>query len=235
MRRPVIGICAAVEQVTWGPWELQAALMPMPYLLAVQRAGGIALLLPPDPLLEQEPDELLDMLDGLMMAGGTDIGPSSYGAAAEPETKSGYEGRDSFELALARRALERDMPLLGVCRGMQLLNVAAGGTLVQHLADTDKHRHTPGVFGDHGVRLEPGSLAARATGAAESAVKSHHHQGVERLGEGLEATGWDEDGTVEAIEMPERGFALGVLWHPEQDEQSNVVAALVAEARERMA
>jgi putative glutamine amidotransferase len=234
VRRPVIGICAAVEQVAWGPWELQAALMPMPYVLSVQRAGGIALLLAPDPLLEQQPDDLLDMLDGVMMAGGTDIGPSSYGAPAEPETKSGYEGRDSFELALARRALERDIPLLGICRGMQLINVAAGGTLVQHLPDTDKHRHTPGVFGDHGVRLAPDSLAARATGAETSSVKSHHHQGVAALGDGAIASGWDEDGTIEAIELPERAFALGVLWHPEQDEQSNVVAALVAEARERM-
>lgn len=210
-------------------------MLPMTYLLAVQRAGGIALLLPPDPLLEQEPDELLDLLDGVIMAGGTDIGPSVYGAEAQPETRSGYEGRDSFELALARRALERDIPLLGICRGMQLLNVAAGGTLVQHLPDTGKHRHTPGVFGDHEVSLEPGSLAARVTGSERSPVKSHHHQGVETLGDGAVASGWDEDGTIEAIEYPEHSFALGVLWHPEQDEHSKVVAALVEQARERVA
>lgn len=234
MRRPLIGICAAVEHVTWGPWDLVAALMPMPYVTAVQRAGGIALVLPPDEQIEQDPGELLDLLDGLMMAGGTDISPSTYGAEPEPETRSGYEGRDTFEVALAREALERDIPLLGICRGMQLLNVAAGGTLVQHLPDTAKHRHTPGVFGDHEVTLEPGSLASRATGADNSAVKSHHHQGVDRLGSGSVATGWDEDGTIEAIELPDKSFALGVLWHPEQDERSRVVAALVEEARERM-
>lgn len=234
MRRPVIGVCAAVERVSWGPWNEVSAMLPMTYLLAVQRAGGIALLLPPDPVLEQEPDELLDLLDGLIMAGGTDIGPSSYGAEPHPETRSGYEGRDSFELALARRALERDIPLLGICRGMQLLNVAGGGTLVQHLPDTDKHRHTPGVFGDHEVTLEPGSLASRATGSGRSPVKSHHHQGVDALGEGAVPSGWDEDGTIEAIEYPGQAFALGVLWHPEQDEQSRVVAALVEQARERI-
>lgn len=235
MRRPVVGVCAAVERVSWGPWNELSAMMPMSYLLAVQRAGGIALLLVPDPALEQAPDDLLDLLDGLIMAGGTDIGPSNYGAEPHPETRSGYAGRDTFELALARRALERDIPLLGICRGMQLLNVAAGGTLVQHLPDTGKHRHTPGVFGDHEVEIEAGSLASRATDSDRSAVKSHHHQGVAELGEGAVATGWDEDGTIEAIEFPDRSFALGVLWHPEQDEQSLVVAALVDEARRRIA
>ena len=230
----MIGVCAAVERVSWGPWNELAAMLPLTYLQAVQRAGGISLLLPPDPSLEQEPDALLDLLDGLVLAGGTDIDPSRYGAEPDPETNSGYEGRDGFELALARRALERDLPLLGICRGMQLLNVAAGGTLVQHLPDTARHRHTPGVFGDHDVSLEPGSLAASAAGQERPLVKSHHHQGVERLGEGLAASGWDDDGTIEAIEAPGRAFALGVLWHPEQDEQSRVVAALVEEARERM-
>jgi putative glutamine amidotransferase len=122
------------------------------------------------------------------------------------------------------------MPVLGICRGMQLLNVACGGTLDQHLDNTDRHRHTPGAFGDHEVRLEPGTLAHRAAGAERVPVKSHHHQGIAELGEGLVATGWADDDTVEAIELPDRRFALGVLWHPEEDMKSRVIASLVQEA-----
>jgi putative glutamine amidotransferase len=142
--------------------------------------------------------------------------------------------RDRFELALGHRALERDMPLLGICRGMQMLNVTAGGTLDQHLPDRvghREHRHTPGVFADHSVRLSERSLASRVVGEAQTAVKSHHHQGIDELGEGVEASGWSDDGVIEAIELPERRFALGVLWHPEQDEASRVIGALVAETR----
>jgi putative glutamine amidotransferase len=146
--------------------------------------------------------------------------------------------RDRFEIALARRAIERDMPVLGACRGMQIINVALGGTLEQHLPDvigTDEHRHTPGVFGDHEVTLEPGSLAARATGTERALVKSHHHQGVRDLGDGLVASGWSpDDGLIEAIELPGERFVLGVLWHPEEDEASRVIAALVDAARARV-
>jgi putative glutamine amidotransferase len=190
----------------------------------VQRAGGLALMLPPDPLVTENPDELLDHLDGLVLSGGCDIGDS-------PE-------RDAFEIALGRAALERDMPLLGVCRGMQLLNVALGGGLVDHLPDVvghEGHRHTPGAFSDHRVTLADGSLAARVVGREQEAVKSHHHQGVDALGGGLVASGWaTEDGVIEAIEQPDHRFALGVLWHPEEDEASRVLSALVEEARARM-
>ena len=235
---PVIGMPASVQRGRWGAWEEVADLLPHNYALAVQRAGGIALILPPDPAVAGEPDRVLDLLDALLLAGGADIDPAAYGAAPHPETDRPYPPRDEFELALARRALERDMPLLGICRGMQLLNVAAGGTLAQHLPDVvghDRHRHTPGSFADHEVRLDERSLAARVVGAHETGVKSHHHQGVDRLGDGLVATGWDEiDGGVEAVEVPDRSFALGVLWHPEEDEASRVVGAFVREARERM-
>ena len=209
-------------------------MTPRPYATAVQAAGALALVLPPDDAAAQSPDALLDRIDALLLAGGADIDPASYGAKPHPETKGTWPERDRFELALAHRALERDMPVLGICRGMELLNVALGGTLVQHLPDvlgTNDHRKVPGAFGDHEVRLEPGSLAARAVGAERATVKSHHHQGLDELGDGLRASGWSvPDELVEAVELPELRFTLGVLWHAEQDERSKVIAALVEAA-----
>jgi putative glutamine amidotransferase len=237
LRRPVIGICCALEVARWGAWEAVCNLSSRSYSLAVQRAGGLAVLLPADDVVAESPDELLDLLDGLVLAGGADVDPGSYGARPHSATRGTWPERDRFELALGHRALERDIPLLGICRGMQMLNVAAGGTLDQHLPDRtggDEHRHTPGAFADHSVRLADGSLASRVVGESSSAVKSHHHQGVDELGEGVTASGWAEgDEVVEAIELPERRFALGVLWHPEEDERSRVIGALVDEARAR--
>ena len=232
MIRPVIGICAAIENAQWAAWEVLVNLSPRTYSLAVQRAGGLALILPPDDVAAEAPDELLDMLDGLILAGGSDIDPASYGAQPHPETRGTRPERDRFEIALGTRALERDMPVLGICRGMEMLNVVQGGTLNQHLG-LELHRHTPGVFTDHRVQLEPGSLAARVVGSDTTEVKSAHHQGVEELGEGVVVTGHADDGVVEAIELPDRTFAVGVLWHPEEDERSRVVGSLVAEARDR--
>lgn len=235
MPRPVIGLCAAVESVRWGPWEAAAVMLPQTYALAVQRAGGLALLLPPDDELAEHPDEVLDRLDGVLLGGGADVDPATYGARPDPRTEGTSPARDRFEVGLAWRAFERDLPVLGVCRGMQVLNVAMGGTLVQHLPDAlghEHHRPSPGAFVEHEVRLEPGSLAARATRAERLTVKSHHHQGPDILGEDLVATGWAlPDGSVEAVEAPGRRFALGVLWHPEQDEGSRVVGAFVDAAR----
>lgn len=234
MARPLIGLCASLETARYGVWEELCDLLPHSYAVAVQEAGGVAAILPPDDDVAREPDELLSRLDALVLAGGGDIDPASYGARAHPETKRTREDRDRFELALAHRALERDVPLLGICRGMQMLNVATGGTLVQHLPEMlghGDHAHTPGAFGDHEVQLEPGSLAARAVGANTTTVKSHHHQGVDELGEGLVVSGRAAgDGIPEAIELPDRAFALGVLWHPEADEASRVIAALVEQA-----
>jgi putative glutamine amidotransferase len=234
MARPVIGICTYLETVRWGVWEDRAAMVPAGYVGAVQRAGGIALLLPPDPAAIDDPDPVLDHLDALILAGGVDVGPQTYGADPHPQTDTPNEERDAFELALARRALERDMPVLGICRGMQLMNVAAGGTLLQHLPDVvghGDHRHTPGRFFDHDVRLEASSLAARAAGEDLHATKSHHHQGVDRVADGFRVTGWSElDDLPEAMEDPDRRFALGVQWHPEADETSRLIAALVEEA-----
>jgi putative glutamine amidotransferase len=199
----------------------------------VQRAGGLALILPPDDTVAETPDELLDLLDGLILAGGSDIDPASYGAKPHPETKNTWPERDRFELALGTRALERDMPVLGICRGMEMLNVIQGGTLNQHLG-LELHRHTPGVFTDHRVALEPGSLAARVVGAETTEVKSAHHQGLGVIGEGVVVTGHADDGVVEAIELPDKSFAVGVLWHPEEDERSRVVGSLVSESRDRL-
>ena len=210
-------------------------MAPRAYATAVQAAGAIALLLPPDAAAEQAPEDFLDRVDALILAGGADVDPASYGAEPHAETKGSWPERDRFELALTNAALERELPLLGICRGMQMLNVACGGTIEQHLPDVvghSRHRETPGTFAEHEVRLTSGSLAARAAGAERIAVKSHHHQGVESLGEGLEATGWSErDEVTEAIELGGRPFALGVLWHPEEDIRSRVIGALAEAAR----
>jgi len=208
------------------------------YPAAVQGAGALALVLPPDEAAVSSPDLLLDRIDGLLLAGGADVDPASYGAPPHPETGPVWPERDRFEIALTLRAVERGIPVLGACRGMQILNVAFGGTLHQHLPDvigTDRHRHTPGLFGDHEVRLEPGSLAAGAVGTERSIVKSHHHQGIAELGEGLLATGWSpDDELIEAIELPGERFVLGVLWHPEEDAASRVIAALVEAAKAKV-
>jgi putative glutamine amidotransferase len=234
---PVIGLCTALERARWSVWDQQAVLLPRSYVDAVQRAGGIALLLPPDPAAVEAPDTLLDLIDALLLAGGADMDPSTYGAEPHPSTLGTVPERDAFELALARRAMERDMPFLGICRGMQVMNVARGGTLTQHLPDDyghHDHRRSLGSFddADHDVRLQHDSLAARAAHEELHGTKSHHHQGVERVGEGLEVTGWATiDDLPEAIEVPGNRFALGVQWHPEVDETSPLIAALVEEAR----
>jgi len=233
----VVGLVASVERGRWGVWEEVCDQLPRSYSTAVQRAGGLALLIPPDAALADEPDAALDVVDSLLLSGGSDVDPATYGARPHPRSKPTYPLRDQVEASLARRAIERDTPVLGVCRGMQMLNVALGGTLEQHLADrigSERHSHTPGSYGDHEVRLAQGSLAARAAGEELHTVKSHHHQGVDRVGEGLEVTGWSvDDDVVEAIELSGQGFALGVLWHPEEDERSRVISMLVSEAATR--
>jgi putative glutamine amidotransferase len=230
-----VGICAAIERVRWGTWDETVTMAPRSYVAAVQGAGALASLLPPDDVVVDAPDSLLDRIDALILAGGSDVDPPSYGARPHPETTGTWPERDRFELALARRALALGMPVLGICRGMQIVNVARGGTLVQHLPDLvghKEHRHTAGAFADHEVRLEAGSLAAAAAGGERVTVKSHHHQGIDDLGEGLVESGWSiADGLVEAVELRDHRFALGVLWHPEQEQQSRVVGALVAAAR----
>ncbi len=233
--RPVIGICGAIEQARWGVWDSAAILTPLDYVRSVQRAGGLALIVPPDEQFGLVPEQLLAQVDGLILAGGSDVDPSTYGAQAHPMTAGVVPSRDSSEIALARAAIDQDLPLLGICRGMQVLNVARGGTLNQHLPDThghDGHRRTPGTFegSEHDVRLVGGSLAARTAGEELHTTKQHHHQGVDEIGDGLQVTGLSElDELPEAIELPDRRFVLGVQWHPEVDPDSRVIAAFVAE------
>jgi putative glutamine amidotransferase len=233
---PVVGLSAYRERARWGAWDVETVLLPYDYVRAVHAAGGTALVLPPDPAATADPDRVLDLLHGFVVVGGRDLASAAYGAAPHPTTDEPGEARDAFELAVTARALERDIPFLGICRGMQVMNVARGGTLHQHLPETmghEQHRETLGVFADHEVVLEDGSLAARAAGELEHPTKSHHHQGVDRVGDGLAITGWaSTDRLPEAIEDPSRRFALGVQWHPEADETSRVIAALVEEARD---
>jgi putative glutamine amidotransferase len=236
--RPVIGIGTLFTEASWGVWTQDTALLPFIYVSAVQRAGGLALMLPPDPETTDDPDQMLELIDGLMLAGGADIHPKYYGAEAHPQTKALVPQRDAFELALTKRALELDLPVLGICRGMQLINIAQGGTLLQHVPETfghTDHRRSPGSFdtADHDVRLQDDSLAATAAGERLHGTKSHHHQGVDRIGDGLIATGLSTlDDLTEAIEAPDRRFVLGVQWHPEADERSQVIGALVRAAED---
>jgi gamma-glutamyl-gamma-aminobutyrate hydrolase PuuD len=228
--KPVVGITTYVEPARWGAWELEAALIPYAYVQAVERAGGRALLVPPS---EDAVEETLDALDGLLFSGGNDLDPETYGAAAHPETGGLRPERDRGELALLEAALARDMPVLAVCRGFQVLNVARGGDLVQHLPEVvgdAKHREVAGVFSEHAVRIEDDSKLGGVLG--ESApVKSHHHQGVGTIGQGLREVAWADDGTVEGLEDPDRRFAVGVLWHPEAGDDMKLFEALVAEAQ----
>jgi putative glutamine amidotransferase len=229
-RRPVIGITTYLTLARFGVWEDDAALIPAAYVQAVEAAGGRALLVPPS---MEGIDETLDALDGLLFSGGSDLDPEIYRQEAHAETDGVVPERDRAEIALLEAALERDMPVLAVCRGSQVLNVARGGDLVQHLPDVvgdEKHMHTPGVFADHDVDLVSGTRVQQILGD-HAPVKSHHHQGYGQLGAGLREAARADDGTIEALEDPSRRFALGVLWHPEAGEDFALFEALVEEAR----
>ncbi|WP_106179838.1 gamma-glutamyl-gamma-aminobutyrate hydrolase family protein [Prauserella shujinwangii] len=227
--RPVIGISTYVERARWGVWDTAAALLPRSYVDAVVLAGGVPVLLPS----VGEDTGALAAVDGLVLAGGADVQPARYGRDPHPRTVARPE-RDAYEFALLHAALARGLPVLGVCRGMEVLNVALGGTLTQHLPEvtgTTEHQPAPGRYGSTVVTLAEGSRAARILGP-EAACQCYHHQAVERLGAGLRAVGWARDGTVEAVELPGEHFVLGVQWHPEQDLQDVRLFAALVEAGE---
>jgi putative glutamine amidotransferase len=230
--RPVIGITTYVTPAKWGYWELEAALIPHDYVRAVEEAGGRALLVPPS---DNGIEETLDAVDGIVFSGGSDLDPAHYNADAHPETFGIHEERDRAELELMKAALERDMPVLAICRGIQVMNVARGGNLIQHLPDIVGHEghknDPPGEFIDHDVAIEPNTTLGKILGDSHP-VKSHHHQGLDAVGEGLRVTAHAEDGSIEGVEDPDRRFALGVLWHPEAGEDLKLFQALVEEARE---
>ena len=226
----MIGITTYLTEARFGAWELETALVPASYVKAIEHAGGRPVLVPPS---EDAVDETLDALDALVFSGGSDVNPETYGQDPHPETKGVVPERDRAELTLLEAALARDVPVLAVCRGSQVLNVALGGDLIQHLPEVvgdEKHRHTPGTFADHDVTLERGTRLAELLGE-HAPVKSHHHQGFGRLGSGLRPAARAEDGTLEAVEDPSKRFALGVLWHPEAGDDRRLFEALVDEAR----
>jgi gamma-glutamyl-gamma-aminobutyrate hydrolase PuuD len=225
----VIGITTYVTPAKWSYWESEAALVPAQYVSAVEAAGGRPVLVPPS---AEGVDETLEALDGIIFSGGSDLDPGTYGQETHPETSGVVRHRDEAELGLLSAALERDMPVLAICRGSQVLNVALGGDLVQHLPEVvgdETHKHTPGVFADHDVDVAPGTRLAGVLGD-RAPVKSHHHQGFGRLGEGLVDSARADDGTIEAVEDPSRRFTLGVLWHPEAGEDRKLFEELVREA-----
>lgn len=234
-RRPLVALSAYATRARWGAWEEDTVLLARNYVDAVAAAGGLPVLLPPLPGLV---GQVLDRVDALVLSGGPDIEPSRYGQEARAQTQTPHTARDDAELELLARAVAGRVPVLGVCRGMQLLNVARGGTLHQHLPDVagipPDHDGScgPGVFGRHPVRVAAGSRLAEVLGATElDGVPAYHHQGIDRLGAGLVETAWAADGLVEAVEDPSLPFCLGVQWHPEAGADLSLFEALVAAAR----
>ncbi len=240
-RPPRIGLTTYRERASWGVWAEAADLLPASYADAIAAAGGVALLLPPSGPpgeLQAAAEAVLDGLHGLLLSGGPDVDPARYAAARDGHTGPPRPERDEWEVVLARAALRRGMPLLGICRGMQVLAVALGGTLVQHLPDVvgnDEHCPTPGVHGRHPVRLAAGSALAGLLGD-RSTVATYHHQSVDRLPATAVATGWADDGTLEAFELPVDGvvcsaWTVAVQWHPEAHDGSALLTGFVDSCR----
>ena len=233
-RHPVIALTTYLERAKQGVWDVTAAFLPQQYVDAVTASGGIAVLLPPQPASADAAAAVLDGLDGLILTGGLDVQPELYGAPRHPLTDPARPDRDAWELALFEGAEERRMPVLAICRGLQLVNVARGGTLHQHLPEalgTERYRIGGGVFAPNTVDVESGTALAAMLGEGEFDVHSYHHQGLDRLGEGLVPTARTDDGLVQAVESVGDGYLVGVQWHPEENSADRrLFAGLVAEA-----
>ena len=233
-RPPVIGLTTYLEHAKQGVWDVRAAFLPQQYFDAVTASGGIAVLLPPQPARDAVADAVLEGLDGLILTGGLDVQPELYGAQRHPLTDPARPDRDAWELALFRGAEKRRMPVLAICRGLQLVNVARGGTLHQHLPEaigTDRHRVGGGVFATNTVEVESGTALASLVGDGALDVHSYHHQGVDQLGDGLRVTARDDGGLVQAVESTGDGYVVGVQWHPEQNvEDRRLFAGIVDQA-----
>jgi gamma-glutamyl-gamma-aminobutyrate hydrolase PuuD len=234
--RPIIGITAYEEQARWNQWDKRASLLPASYVHSVEAAGGVAMLIPVQELSVEDARRLLSRLDGVVLSGGPDVDPGRYGADAHAATSVPRSERDELEATLVEAARREQLPTLAICRGLQVLNVARGGTLLQHLPDVvGDASHAP-VANDHGlhdVRVQPGTLLAKAVGWERSGVPTAHHQAIDRLGEGLVASAWADDGTIEGVEDPSIPFLLGVQWHPEAGDDLSLFHALVDSAMSR--
>ncbi|MCW5256555.1 gamma-glutamyl-gamma-aminobutyrate hydrolase family protein [Verminephrobacter aporrectodeae subsp. tuberculatae] len=234
---PLIGVTTYLEQAQTGVWDVRASFLPKVYLDAVTDAGAIALLLPPQPVTAQIARAVLAPLDGLIVTGGADVDPARYGQRSHERTTTPRTERDEWEAQLIRAARAMDLPLLGICRGMQLLNVTLGGTLVQHLPDrigSDAYQPGAGQFGRATVTLEPDSALAVIFGNPEKgmAVPVYHHQAVDTVAGGLRVTAVTADGVIEAVECARMRFCIGVQWHPEENaEDRRIFAGLVRAAR----
>ncbi|WP_253867973.1 gamma-glutamyl-gamma-aminobutyrate hydrolase family protein [Mycobacterium sp. GA-1285] len=239
-RRPVLGLTTYLQQARTGVWDVRAGFLPAIYFEGVELAGGISVLLPPQPVDDHIADRVLDGLDGVVFTGGRDVVPAHYGQEPHPATDADIEDdrrRDQFEFALVRGAMRRGMPVLGICRGAQVLNVALGGTLHQHLPDVIGHtRHQRGnaVFTTSAVRTVPGTRLAELIGESSDA-QCYHHQAIDRLGDGLVISAQDDDGVIEAVERPGDDFVLAVQWHPEERLDDLRLFAAVVEAADAYA
>ncbi|MGA7135486.1 MAG: gamma-glutamyl-gamma-aminobutyrate hydrolase family protein [Mycobacterium sp.] len=233
-RQPVIGLTTYLEQARTGVWDVRASFLPAVYFQGVTAAGGVAMLLPPQPVDSDIAERVLDGLDGLLITGGKDVDPAAYGQQPHSSTDQPGLQRDAWEFALLDAALKRDLPVLGICRGAQVLNVALGGTLHQHLPDVighSGHRAGNAVFTALPVRTVPGTRLAALVGESVDA-RCYHHQAIAELGEGLVASAWDVDGVIEALELPGHGFVLAVQWHPEESlDDLRLFSAIVEAAR----
>lgn len=240
MASPLIGVTTYLEQAVQGPWDERFGLVPETYLLGVEDGGGAPLLLTPQPFDDAVVDRVLGALDGLVLSGGADVDPARYGAERDPRTQAPRHDRDAWELALLAGAIERDLPVLAICRGVQVLNTALGGTLLQHVPDVTAadHGEAPGAFAPTDVVIEGGTLVRDALGSVGDrlTVRCHHHQALDRVAEGLVVAARSADGIVEAVELPSATFVVGVQWHPEQDAADRrLFRALVAAASVRSA